>query len=138
MHRVRRALLRPPLRVLPLRRAPAASRASAALEDVGCLCLDAVLQGAQLPAVQNAELGCSVFDAFWYHPLRGGDAIESDSSADEAIVLQGHNDPGYFTIEPKASAPGLQILDGDGKWVVVEPLMGAEDLVVFGCEELRL
>ncbi len=109
----------------------AASRASAALEAVGRLCLNAALQGAQLPPVQNPELGCSVFDAFWYHPSG------CDSIGDEAIVLQGHNDPGYFTIEPKASAPGLQILDGDGKWVLVEPLLGAQDLVVFGCEELR-
>jgi isopenicillin N synthase-like dioxygenase len=58
--------------------------------------------------------------------------------AADPIVLAGHFDPGYFTIEPKATAPGLEIMDGaNGQWVLVEPLLGADDLVIFACEELR-
>ena len=135
-----------------------ASELVSELQAVAMLCLAAALRGEPPCPVQNEQLGCSVrpnipfyylniaphrvqkrpllrqvLDAFYYRP-----SPDHDLTA-EPIVLQGHNDPGYFTIEPRASAPGLQILEGGtDEWVCVEPMLGPDDLVVFACEELQI
>ena len=102
------------------------SHCARGLKGVAEQCLDAALRQRARPTDTHL-LGPSVLDAFQYGP-----------KDDAAVVLGGHHDPGYLTLEPRASAPGLQVLDANEEWQPVEPAMGAGDLVVFAGDALQL
>ena len=95
------------------------------LRAVALRCLGAALR--DVPWPQDTEVhGPSVFDAFRYVPSNA-----------PSVYLAGHTDPGFLTLEPRASSPGLEVCDGQGMWRVVEPLLSARDLVVFAGDALQ-
>lgn len=123
--------------------AVAASRCALALEELARRCLTAALRGAAPPSGATLDamaLGPSVLDAFHY---AGSDGPAAREHLDEKVLMHEHLDPGFLTIEPRASAPGLQILaeraDGapGSEWRLMEPDLGPEDILVFACESLQ-
>lgn len=109
---------------------------AAEMDSLARKCLEAALLGSGRPcigeeAVCHLDLGPSVLDTFRY------DAGWISAPAG-SVLLDGHYDPGFFTLEPRASASGLQLLDGQSlQWVTVEPHLGDEDVAVFSGEALR-
>lgn len=106
------------------------------LEEVAHRCLRAALRGAEPPSQQMLDelgLGPSVLDAFHY--LGSGGTC---GHGGRKVLMYEHLDPGFFTIEPRASAAGLEVFEGsEGKWRLIEPELGPHDLVVLASETMQ-
>ncbi|CAE8639008.1 unnamed protein product [Polarella glacialis] len=124
--------------------AASAARCALQLEDVAQRCLAAALRGAPMPSrldVEAMTLGPSVLDAFHYlggpppgTPDQGG----TDGGATGEVLMYEHLDPGFLTLEPRASAAGLEVFEGETEeWRLIEPELGTGDLVVLACEALQ-
>mmetsp|Transcript_69246 Transcript_69246/g.225556 ORF Transcript_69246/g.225556 Transcript_69246/m.225556 type:complete len:366 (+) Transcript_69246:159-1256(+) len=145
--------------------AVAAARCTHALEAVAHHCLAAALRGARMPSarqLREMDLGPSVLDAFHYlgspatadfgrvHGDMAGatdftrsglfelSASHNGNCSEEEVLMHEHLDPGFLTLEPRASAAGLQVLEGQvGEWRMIEPELGPGDIVVLACEALQ-
>eukprot|EP01065_Artemidia_motanka_P009282 TRINITY_DN14738_c0_g1_i1.p1 TRINITY_DN14738_c0_g1~~TRINITY_DN14738_c0_g1_i1.p1 ORF type:complete len:784 (+),score=179.94 TRINITY_DN14738_c0_g1_i1:51-2354(+) len=89
----------------------------------------AVGRGADGVRALSSRTGQSVLDYFCYH------SRESDPPGAPTMhwpVEAGHVDPGFLTVLPLASVPGIEFRQPDGDWIAVEEGATRPGLAVFG------
>ena len=55
---------------------------------------------------------------------------------EQRMAQAAHLDLGLITVTPRGTAAGLELLQSDGSWVLAEAVMGDDELLVFGGQEL--